>query len=89
MEIQANFVYKGKLFQYSRPKCNLDRNYEDEGYAYFVEPVEKTEDGVFEINIRKTKEVNGELVEDGYTAVYSSTDRICPDIIVDTIIHFY
>lgn len=89
MDIQANFVYKGKSFQYSRPQYRLDRNYEDEGYAYFVEPVEKTEDGFFEINIHKTKEVNGELVEDGYTAVYSSKNQICPDILVDTIIHFY
>lgn len=89
MEIQANFVYKGKSYKYSRPKCSLDRNYADEGYAYFVEPMENSENGFFEINILKTKEVGGELVEDGYAAVYSSTNQICPDILVDAIIHFY
>ena len=88
MEIQANFVYKGKFFQYSRPKCNLDRNYADEGYAYFVEPMENSENGFFEINILKTKEVCGELEEAGYTAVYSSTSQVSPDIVVDTIVRF-
>ena len=88
MIIQANFVYKGKSFQYSRPQNCLDRNYADEGYAYFVEPIENTEDGIFEINILKTKKAGGELEEDGYTAVYLSTDQICPDIIVDTVINF-
>lgn len=86
MIIQANFVYKGKSFQYSRSQKKLDRNYDDESYAYFVEPIADTEDGFFEINILKSEEVKGVLQEEGYTAVYSSTDHVMPDIIVDTII---
>ena len=65
---------------------SLDRNYDDEGYAYFLESMPNTEDGLFEINILKANEDGGNLIEDGYVSVYSSSDQVMPVDIVDAVI---
>lgn len=72
MEIISVFNYNGCLFCLSREDLKLDRNYQDEPTAYFLEPIPDTDDGYFEINIIK---VDGELQERGYVAVYESLDN--------------
>lgn len=85
MEIQVEFNFQGKNFFFKRSPCHLDRNYDDEGYAYFLEPIPNTEQGFFEINVLKD---NLTLQEKGYTAIYYSTEQVAPDKIISTIIKF-
>lgn len=85
MEIQAEFKFQGERFFFKRSPCHLDRNYDDEGYAYFLEPISGTEQGFFEINVIKD---NLTLQENGYTAIYYSTEQVAPDKIISTIIKF-
>lgn len=91
MMISAKFEFEGKVFNYYRSDKELDRNYTDEPYAYFLERIPNTEEGLFEINILKKEEnINTmcSLTNNGYTAIYISTEQICPDIIVSTQIEF-
>ena len=88
MIIQASFIFDSVPYVLSRPVNMLDRNHDDEGYAYFLERIPNTEDGLFEINIHKSGEDGGELIEKGYTSIYSSLDQVMPDGIVDTVIRF-
>lgn len=85
MEIQAEFKFQGENFFFKRSPRHLDRNYDDEGYAYLLEPIPGTEQGLFEINILKD---NFALQEKGYTAIYHSTEQVAPDKIVSTVIKF-
>lgn len=85
MEIQAEFKFQGMSYFFKRSSRLLDRNYEDEGYAYFLEPIPGTEQGLFEINLLKD---NMTLQEKGYTAIYNSTEQVSPDRIISTIIKF-
>lgn len=86
MNIQASFIFDKIPYVFSRPIDSLDRNYDDEGYAYFLESMPNTEDGLFEINILKANEDGGNLIEDGYVSVYSSSDQVMPVDIVDAVI---
>lgn len=86
MSIQASFIFDKVPFIFSRPIDSLDRNYDDEGYAYFLEAIPNTEDGLFEINVLKDDEDGGNLIEDGYVSVYLSSDQVMPDDIVDSVI---
>ncbi len=86
MNIQASFIFDKIPYFFSRPIYSLDRNYDDEGYAYFLESMPNTEDGLFEINILKANEDGGNLIEDGYVSVYSSSDQVMPVDIVDAVI---
>ncbi len=85
MEIQAEFEFLGISYLFKRSLRNLDRNYEDEGYAYFLEPIPDTEQGFFEINLLKD---NSTLQEKGYTAIYYSTEQVAPDKIISAVIKF-
>jgi len=85
MEIQAEFKFQGMSCLFKRSLRLLDRNYEDEGYAYFLEPIPNTEQGLFEINLLKEDLA---LQEKGYTAIYYSTEQVTPDKIISTTIKF-
>lgn len=85
--IQVEFIYGGVNYKYIHPYNKLDRNYDDESYAYFLEHIPNTECGLFEINILKEK---GEdmMIEDGYVAIYSAIEQIAPDTIIEASIAF-
>lgn len=55
INIQAEFIYNGVNYQYTCLYNQLDRNYDDENYAYFLKNIPNTECGLFEINILKDK----------------------------------
>ena len=88
MKIQANFIFDNVLYSFERSSELLDRNYDDEGYACFLERIPETEDALFEINILKNAEVGGELFEGGYVSIYSSSEQVMPDRIIDSEIKF-
>lgn len=88
MTIKANFTFGDDSYTFSRSLVSLDRNYDDESYAYFIEPIPDTNNGIFEINILKDRENSGELIEKGYASIYSGSDQVMPDLIVDTVIKF-
>lgn len=85
MEIQAEFKFQGMSYLFKRSLRLLDRNYEDEGYAYFLEPIPNTEQGLFEINLLKEDLA---LQEKGYTAIYYSSEQVIPDKVICTAIKF-
>lgn len=86
-DIQAQFVYNGANYKFTCPYNELDRNYDDESYAYFLERIPNTEDGLFEINIIKEEE-NNMMIEDGYVAIYSSLEQGFTDEIIEASITF-
>lgn len=86
-KIQAIFEYDGANYKYTCPYNELDRNYDDENYAYFLKDIPNTECGLFEINILKDKETEL-MVEDGYVAIYSAPEQAAPDTIIDASIAF-
>lgn len=88
MNIHAFFTFRGVSYTFTRSLSSFDRNYDDESYAYFLERIPNTEDGLFEINVVKDWDNGGELVEVGYTSIYSSSDHAMPDHIVSTEIKF-
>ena len=87
MKIQSNFIFEDKTYHFLRSVKDLDRNYDDEPYAYFIEPRTNTEDGFFEINILKNGN-GGTLKKDGYIAIYESTEQTFPDKIINCQINF-
>ena len=88
MIIKASFDYNGKHFDYIRPVVELDRNYEDEEFAYFLERIPNSGYGLFEINIIK-EHCNGKLKEKGYVSVYLDDTNVMPDNIVASMISFW
>lgn len=82
INIQAEFIYNGVNYKYTCPYNELDRNYDDEHYAYFLENIPNTECGLFEINILKDKETEL-MIEDGFVAIYSAPEQAAPDTIID------
>ena len=42
LNILVEFVYEGLNYKYVCPYNKLDRNYDDEGYAYFLEKIPNT-----------------------------------------------
>ena len=87
INIQAEFIYEGVNYKYTCPYNELDRNYDDEHYAYFLKDIPNTECGLFEINILKDKETEL-MVEDGYVAIYSAPEQVAPDTLIDVSIAF-
>ena len=65
INIQAEFIYEGVNYKYTCPYNELDRNYDDEHYAYFLKDIPNTECGLFEINILKDKETEL-MIKEGY-----------------------
>lgn len=87
LNIQATFDYEGTKFQYTCPYNQLDRNYDDEHYAYFLKDIPNTECGLFEINILKDKETEL-MIEEGFVATYSAPEQAAPDTLIDVSIAF-
>lgn len=87
INIQATFEYEGVNYKYTCPYNELDRNYDDESDAYFLERIPNTECGLFEINILKEKETEL-MIEDGYVAIYSAPEQTAPDTIINASIAF-
>ncbi|MBO5630534.1 MAG: DUF1566 domain-containing protein [Aeriscardovia sp.] len=88
MDIRAKFDYQGKAYEFVRSEAYLDRNYNDEPYALFFEKVREGSDMYFEVNVRKTYEVNGILIPEGYVAVYEDWDASDPIETIEAIITF-
>lgn len=86
-KIQAIFEYEGVNYKYTCPYNQLDRNYDDENYAYFLKNIPNTECGLFEINIQKDKETEL-MIENGYVAIYSAPEQAAPDTLIDASIAF-
>lgn len=86
MTIHAFFTIEGITYTFIRPLALFDRNYDDESYAYFLEPIPNAEDGLFEINVFKDLEKEGGLIADGYTSIYLDSDQSMPDRIIETVI---
>lgn len=61
---------------------DLARNYDDEGYAYFLEEIPTVKYGLFEINLLK-KEADNSFTGTGYVAVYHNADGVSPDECMD------
>ena len=87
INIQAEFIYNGVNYKYTCPYNELDRNYDDEHYAYFLKDIPNTECGLFEINILKDKETEL-MIKDGYVAIYSAPEQAAPDTLIDASIAF-
>ena len=87
IKIQVKFVYNGVNYKYTCPYNELDRNYDDEHYAYFLKDIPNTECGLFEINILKEKETEL-MIKDGYVAIYSAPEQAAPDTIIYASIAF-
>ena len=87
IKIQATFEYDGANYKYTCPYNELDRNYDDESYAYFLKSIPNTECGLFEINILKDKETEL-MIEDGYVAIYSAPEQAAPNTLIDASIAF-
>ena len=87
IKIQAIFEYNGVNYKYTCPYNELDRNYDDEHYAYFLKNIPNTECGLFEINIQKDKETEL-MIEEGYVAAYSVSEQAAPNTIIEASIAF-
>ena len=88
MIVQATFDYCSKHFDFCRPVLKLDRNFDDEDYAYFLEEIPNLYWALFEINIIKDAD-NHLLKNDGYVSVYLNADDTSPDEIVSASIRFW
>lgn len=87
LNIQATFECNGVNYKYTCPYNELDRNYDDENYAYFLKDIPNTECGLFEINIQKDKETEL-MIENGYVAIYSAPEQAAPNTIIEASIAF-
>ena len=87
IKIQAIFEYNGVNYKYTCPYNELDRNYDDEHYAYFLKNIPNTECGLFEINILEDKETEL-MIENGYVAIYSAPEQANPNTIIEASIAF-
>ena len=87
INIQAEFIYNGVNYKYTCPYNELDRNYDDEHYAYFLKDIPNTQCGLFEINILKDKETKL-MIKEGYIAIYSAPEQAAPDTLIDVSIAF-
>lgn len=68
----------------------LDRNYNDEPYGYWI--IEGRYGEIFEINILKTQEVDGDFTNAGYAKCYDSIEEFDndePTEIIDITFIFY
>ena len=72
MRIRVNFNYKGEPFQFERADNDLDRNYDDEPYAYMLANGGLFEYGGFEINLLKDE--NGNFTHEAYVNVFEDWD---------------
>mgnify|MGYP003503783913 FL=1 len=87
INVQAEFSYNGVNYKYTCPYNELDRNYDDEHYAYFLKDIPNTQCGLFEINILKDKETKL-MIKEGYVAIYSAPEQAAPDTLIDVSIAF-
>ena len=87
INIQAEFIYEGVNYKYTCPYNELDRNFDDETYAYFLKDIPNTECGLFEINILEDKETEL-MIENGYVAIYSAPVQADPNTVIEASIAF-
>ncbi len=87
MIIETIFDFENHTYRLSCSYKELDRNYSDESYAYFIEERTNTDNGFFEINLLKDETTN-KIIEEGYVAVYDNTDQTCPNVLIDANIKF-
>lgn len=87
INVQAEFSYNGVNYKYTCPYNELDRNYDNEHYAYFLKDIPNTQCGLFEINILKDKETKL-MIKEGYIAIYSAPEQAAPDTLIDVSIAF-
>lgn len=81
---KTKFDYEGKTYQFERELNQLDRNFDDEGYALILEknPASKN-GGYFEINLMKTSEIGGHFNGKAYVSVYDEFDGTMPSELLD------
>lgn len=77
MKLKTCFMFGSVKYDYVFDTENLDRNYDDEAYGYWIIPLE--EDSYLEVNILKEL-VNGEWSWSyrGYVAYYKNTEQTGP-----------
>lgn len=81
---KTKFEYEGKTYQFERELNQLDRNFDDEGYALMLEKnPTSTNGGYFEINLLKTNEIAGHFNGKSYVAVYDVFDDTMPSELLD------
>lgn len=85
-KIVAAFTHQGENLRFEREIISLDRNYDDERYAYFIEPSSHAENGIYEINIDKDED--GNLIPKGYAAYYEDFNDNDFTILIDAKIQF-
>ena len=83
MIVITKFNYGDYIYNFRLDTERLDRNYNDEPYAYWV-VVEKNI-RFFEVNILKTAEVDGDFTNKGYVKCYDSIDKFDNDEPTETI----
>lgn len=81
MILKTTAKFPRETFEFLLNTDKFDRNYDDEPYAYWI-----GEQGnwVFEINILKTQEVNGNLTNEGYVKRYMNIKAFDEDKPLDT-----
>ena len=82
MIVTTTFRYGG-VYNFTLDTDNLDRNYNDEPYGYWI--VEERYGKLFEINILKTHEVDGDFTNAGYVKCYDNLDDFYDDEPTETI----
>lgn len=83
MIVTTTFNYGDYIYNFRLDTEKLDRNYNDEPYAYWI-VVEKNI-RLFEVNILKTAEVDGDFTNVGYVKCYDSIDKFDNDEPTETI----
>lgn len=81
MVLKTTAKFSRETYEFLLDTNKLDRNYNDEPYAYWI--VERG-NWVFEINILKTQEVDGNLTNEGYVKRYIDIDAFDEDEPLDT-----
>ncbi len=84
-EISAKFDWKGKHYSYKCKYEKLDRNYEDESYAYFLKTIPIIQWSMIQINVNLDDDLN--LTNEGsvwfYNDKYDSLPRYSLSISID------
>ena len=86
MIINAEFKWNGQDIHLTCDEDKLDRNYDDEETAYFIQFLVVGADSgrFFEVNIERNMDT-GELTEKGYVTYYLSLDDSRPHKIINNV----
>lgn len=83
MRVTTTFNYGDYTYNFGLDTEKLDRNYNDEPYGYWI--AEERCGKIFEINIIKTHEVDGDFTNDGYVKCYDNLSDYLDDEPTETI----